>query len=92
LQEVAEVKFYHSEPKGELLLFSDQHLCHGSLSCLRFGSSSTHQQWLRIAKRSSANMTKKGTRQSHIISFFAPAPALATNCTSSIATTPNGIG
>ena len=72
-QEVAEIKFYHSRP--ELLLSLDQHLCHRSLSRLLSGSSSTRRRWLRMVKRSSADMTKDGTRQSRITSFFAPIPA-----------------
>ena len=75
-QEVAEIKYYHSQP--ELLLSSDQHLCHRSLSRLLSGSSSTRRRWLRMVKRSSADMTKDGTRQSRITNFFAPTQTLPT--------------
>ena len=69
-QEIAEIKFYHSRP--ELLLSADQHLCQRSLSRLLSGSSSTRRRWLSMVKRSSIDMTKDGTRQSRITSFFAP--------------------
>ena len=71
-QEVSEIKFYHSHP--ELLLSSDQHLCQRSLTRLLSGSASTRRRWLRMVKRSTTDMTKDGTRQSRITSFFAPIP------------------
>ena len=69
-QEVAEIKFFHNRP--ELLLSSDRHLCHRSLDRLLSGSSSTRRRWLRMVKRSTAEMTKDGTQQSRITNFFAP--------------------
>ena len=67
-QEIAEIKFYHSHP--HLLLSTDQHHCQRSLSRLLSASSSTRRRWLRIVKRSSADLTKDGTRQTRLTSFF----------------------
>jgi hypothetical protein len=67
-QEVAEIKFYHSNP--QLLLSTDQHHCQRSLTRLLSASASTRRRWLRIVKRSSAELTKDGTRQTRLTSFF----------------------
>jgi hypothetical protein len=69
-QETAEIKFYHSNPT--LLLSTDQHHCNRSLSRLLSSSAATRRRWLRIVKRSSAELTKDGTRQTRITSFFLP--------------------
>ena len=72
-KEFAEIKFYHSNPN--LLLSTDQHHCNRSLTRLLSSSSATRRRWLRIVKRSSAELTKDGTRQTRITSFFLnPAP------------------
>ena len=68
LQEIAEIKYYHANP--HLLLSTDQHHCTRSLSRLLSSSSATRRRWLRIVKRSSAELTKDGTRQTRITSFF----------------------
>ena len=69
-KEIAEIKHYHSRP--QLLLAADQHYCERSLSRLLSASSSTRRRWLKIVKRSSAELTKDGTRQARITNFFAP--------------------
>ena len=67
-QEIAEIKFYHSHL--HLLLSTDQHHSQRSLSRLLSASSSTRRSWLRIVKHSSAELTKDGTRQTRLTSFF----------------------
>ena len=74
-QELAEIKFYHSNP--HLLLSTDQHHCNRSLPRLLSSSSATRGCWLRIVKRSSAELTKDDTRQTRITRFFTiPAPLI----------------
>jgi hypothetical protein len=68
-QEIAEIKSYHSTPTS-LLLSTDQHHCNRSLSRLLSSSAATRRRWLRIVKRSSAELTKDGTRQTLLTSFF----------------------
>ena len=67
-QEIAEIKYYHSNPN--LLLSTDQHHCNRSLSRLLSSSAATRRRWLRIVKRSFAELTKDGTRQTLITRFF----------------------
>ena len=69
-QEVAEIRHYYSRP--HLLRAADQHYCTRSLSRLLSSSASTRRRWLRLVKRSSAELTKDGTCQSRITSFFPP--------------------
>ena len=69
-KEIAEIKYYHSRP--HLLFAADQHYCECSLSRLISASSSTRRRWLKNVKRSSAELTKDGTRQARITNFFAP--------------------
>ena len=69
-QELAEIKNYHSHPN--LLLSTDQHYCNRSLPRLLSSSAATRRRWLRIVKRSSAELTKDGTRQTLLTSFFPP--------------------
>ena len=67
-QAIAEIKYYHSNPS--LLLSTDQHHCNRSLSQLLSSSAATRRRWLRIVKRSSVELTKDGTRQTVLTSFF----------------------
>jgi hypothetical protein len=66
--EAVEIEYYHSRP--HLLRLGDQHYCQRSLSKLLSGSSSTRRPWLRKVRQSSAELTKDGTQQTLITSFF----------------------
>jgi hypothetical protein len=69
-QEVAEIRYYYSRP--HLLRAADQHYCTRSLNRLLSSSASTRRRWLRLVKRSSAELTKGGTCQTRITTFFPP--------------------
>ena len=66
--EFAEIEYYHSRP--HLLRTGDQHYCQRPLSHLLSGAPATRRRWLRKVKRSTAELTKDGTRQSLITNFF----------------------
>ncbi len=66
--EAAEIRHYHSQP--HLLKPGDQHYCTRSLEKLLNGSASTRRRWLRRVKQSSAELTKDGTRQALITTYF----------------------
>ena len=66
--EFAEIEYYHSRP--HLLRTGDQHFCQRPLSNLLSGAPATRRRWLRKVKRSTAELTKDGTRQSLITNFF----------------------
>ncbi|KAI2493731.1 hypothetical protein MHU86_20801 [Fragilaria crotonensis] len=66
--ETAEIKFYHSRP--HLLRTGDQHYCRRSLTKLLAGTPATRRRWLRKVKQSTADLTKDGTRQTLLTSFF----------------------
>jgi hypothetical protein len=69
--EAIEIQYYHSRP--HLLRAGDQHYCQRSLSKLLKGPPATRRRWLRKVKKSSADLTKDGTkRQSLITAFFSP--------------------
>ena len=68
--EAAEIKFYHSRP--HLLRLGDQQYCQKPLERILNGPASTRRRWLRKVKQSSVELTKDGTRQSLITSFFRP--------------------
>ena len=67
-EEFAEIEYYHSRP--HLLRTGDQHYCQRPLSQLLSSAPATRRQWLRKVKRSTAELTKDGTRQSLITNFF----------------------
>ena len=66
--ETVEIQYYHSRP--HLLRLGDQHYCQRSLSKILSGPPATRRRCLRKVKQSSAELTKDGTRQSLITSFF----------------------
>ena len=66
--EAVEIEYYHSRP--HLLRLGDQHYCQRSLVKLLSSSSSTRRRWLRKVRQSSAELTKDGTQQALITSFF----------------------
>jgi hypothetical protein len=66
--EFAEIEYYHSNP--HLLRTGDQHYCQRSLSKLLSSAPGTRRHWLRKVKRSTAELTKDGTRQTLISIFF----------------------
>ena len=68
--ESVEIEYYHSRP--HLLRLGDQHYCNRSLSKILSGSPATRRRWLKKVKQSSAELTKDGTRQSLLTSFFRP--------------------
>ena len=68
--ETIEIKYYHSRP--HLLCLGDQHYCNRPLSKILSSSPATRRRWLRKVKQSSAELTKDGTRQSLLTSFFRP--------------------
>jgi hypothetical protein len=66
--EVAEIQYYHSRP--HLLRTGDQHYCARPLSKILASSPSTRRWWLRKVKQSSADLTKDGTTQTLISTYF----------------------
>ena len=66
--EAAEIQYFHSRP--HLLRLGDQHYCNRPLSALLSSNPATRRRWLRKVKQSSAELTKDGTRQSLLTSFF----------------------
>ena len=66
--EFAEIEYYHSNP--HLLRMGDQHYCRRSLTKLLSSAPGTRRRWLRKVKRSTAELTKDGTRQTLITIFF----------------------
>jgi hypothetical protein len=68
--ETVEIIHYHSHPN--LLRTGDQHYCRRSLSKLLAGTPATRRRWLRKVKQSSAELTKDGTSQTLLTSFFRP--------------------
>jgi hypothetical protein len=68
--ETVEIMHYYSNPN--LLRTGDQHYCRRSLSKLLSGTPATRRRWLRKVRQSSAELTKDGTSQTLLTTFFRP--------------------
>ena len=68
--ESAEIRYYHSRP--HLLRMADQHYCLRPLDRILSGTPATRRRWLRKVKQSSAELTKDGTTQTLVTTYFRP--------------------
>ncbi|KAI2502424.1 hypothetical protein MHU86_12000 [Fragilaria crotonensis] len=72
-----EIQYYHSRPQ-HLLRQGDQLYCQRPLSKLLSGPPSPRRRWLRKVKQSSAELTKDGTGNQSLITFFSAMLAAGT--------------